>query len=83
MPTCSTVGIFIWNGQVAFTLDENMCMKSIEWLSHVTEETANAGDDLMSIYSATQIIMTQTLAMIYNELIELMGGLITEGNENE
>ena len=28
-------------------------------------------------------IMTQTLAMIYNELIELMGGLITEGNENE
>ena len=28
-------------------------------------------------------IMSQTLAMIYNELIELMGGLITEGNENE
>lgn len=53
------------------------------WLSHVTEEAANAGDDLVSIYSAAQIIMTQTLAMIYNELIELMGGLITEGNENE
>lgn len=73
----------VWNGQVVFTLDENMCMKSIEWLSHVTEETANAGDDLVSIYSATQIIMTQTLAMIYNELIELMGGLIKEENENE
>ena len=43
----------------------------------------DAGDDLVSIYSAAQIIMTQTLAMIYNELIELMGGLITEGNENE
>ena len=52
-------------------------------LTHVTEEAANAGDDLVSIYSAAQIIMTQTLAMIYNELIELMGGLITEGNENE
>ena len=33
--------------------------------------------------SSAQIIMTQTLTMIYNELIELMGGLITEGNENE
>ena len=73
----------VWNGQVAFTLDENMCMKSIEWLSHVTKEAANVGDDLVSIYSAAQIIMTQTLAMIYNELIELMGGLITEGNEDE
>ena len=53
------------------------------WCWHMKVQIANAGDDLVSIYSAAQIIMTQTLAMIYNELIELMGGLITEGNENE
>lgn len=71
---CTQLGL-IWNEQVRFVLSEDMSLKRIQYLDMLQEEAANQGDDMESLMTATQIIMTQNLSLLIHELIEHLGGL--------
>ena len=58
-----------------FVLSEDMSLKRIQYLDMLQEEAANQGDDMESLMTATQIIMTQNLSLLIHELIEHLGGL--------
>lgn len=72
--TVSQLGL-IWKDQICFVLDSNMTLKSIQYLDMIQEEASQNGEDMASIYSATQLIMTENLGEMISELIELLGGL--------
>ena len=71
---CTQLGL-IWNEQVRFVLSEDMSLKRIQYLDMLQKEAANRGDDMESLMTATQIIMTQNLSLLIHELIEHLGGL--------
>ena len=58
-----------------FVLSEDMSLKRIQYLDMLQKEAANRGDDMESLMTATQIIMTQNLSLLIRELIEHLGGL--------
>ena len=66
----------IWNNQIRFILNEDMSLKRIQYLGMLQEEASNQGDDMESLMTATQIIMTQNLSLLIQELIDHLGGLI-------
>ena len=71
---CTQLGL-IWNEQVRFIFSEDMSLKRIQYLDMLQEEASNQGDDMESLMTATQIIMTQNLSLLIHELIEHLGGL--------
>ena len=71
---CTQLGL-VWNNQIRFILNEDMSLKRIQYLDMLQEEAANQGDDMESLMTATQIIMTQNLSLLIHELIEHLGGL--------
>ena len=71
---CTQLGL-IWNEQVRFVLSEDLSLKRIQYLDMLQEEASNQGDDVESLMTATQIIMTQNLSLLIHELIEHLGGL--------
>ena len=71
---CTQLGL-IWNEQVRFVLSEDLSLKRIQYLDMLQEEASNQGDDMESLMTATQIIMTQNLSLLIHELIEHLGGL--------
>ena len=71
---CTQLGL-IWNEQIRFILNEDMSLKRVQYLDMLQEEAANQGDDMESLMTATQIIMTQNLNLLIHELIEHLGGL--------
>lgn len=71
---CTQLGL-IWNEQIRFVLNEDLSLKRIQYLDMLQEEAANQGDDLESLMSATQLIMTQNLSLLVHELIDHLGGL--------
>ena len=71
---CTQLGL-IWNEQVRFIFSEDMSLKRIQFLDMLQEEASNQGDDMESLMTATQIIMTQNLSLLIHELIEHLGGL--------
>ena len=72
---CTQLGL-VWNDQIRFILNEDMSLKRIQYLDMLQEEAANQGDDMESLMTATQIIMTQNLSLLIQELIDHLGGLI-------
>ena len=71
---CTQLGL-IWNDQIRFVLNEDLTLKRIQYLDMLQEAAANQGDDMESLMTATQIIMTQNLSLLIHELIEHLGGL--------
>ena len=71
---CTQLGL-IWNEQIRFVLNEDLSLKRIQYLDMLQEEAANQGEDLESLISATQLIMTQNLSLLVNELIDHLNGL--------
>ena len=71
---CTQLGL-VWNDQIRFILNEDMSLKRIQYLDMLQEEAANQGDDMESLLTATQIIMTQNLSLLIHELISHLGGL--------
>ena len=61
--------------QIRFILNEDMSLKRIQYLDMLQEEAANQGDDMVSLMTATQIIMAQNLSLMIHELLEHLGGL--------
>ena len=72
---CTQLGL-VWNAQIRFILNEDMSLKRIQYLDMLQEEASNQGDDMESLMTATQIIMTQNLSLLIQELIDHLGGLI-------
>lgn len=64
----------VWNEQIRFVLNDDLSLSRIQYLDMLQEEAANEGDDLESLMTATQIIMTQNLSLLIHELVEYLGG---------
>ena len=50
-------------------------INGIQYLDMLQEDAANQGDDMVSLMTATQIIMAQNLSLMIHELLEHLGGL--------
>ena len=59
-----------------FVLNEDLTLKSIQYLDMLQEEASNQGDDMESLFTATQFIMAHNLSLLVNELFEHLGGLL-------
>lgn len=71
--TVTELGL-VWNDRVAFILTQDLTLKRIQWLDVVQEEAQDNCDDAQSQAYATQLLMTAALSMMFNELVELLGG---------
>lgn len=65
----------MWNERVRFTLTQDLALKRIQYLDIIQDEANEHGDDLASLSTASQIIMTETLGAMIDELIGHLGGL--------
>ena len=72
---CTSLGL-IWNEQIRFVLNEDLTLKSIQYLDMLQEEASNQGDDMESLFTATQFIMAHNLSLLMNELFEHLDGLM-------
>lgn len=64
----------VWREQIAFVLTSDFTLKRIQYLDVLQEEVENYGDDAASLAFATQILMTDTLCTLIQELSALLGG---------
>lgn len=67
-----------WRDRVRFVLTQNFTLKRIQFLDLIQEEAAGQADDIESLTFASQILMTEALSELITELIDHLGGLITE-----
>ncbi|MBR2250983.1 MAG: recombination-associated protein RdgC [Neisseriaceae bacterium] len=65
-----------WQEKIAFVLGDDLSLKRIRFLDIVQEEAENDSDDLPALTAATQLLATQTLADMFDELIAHLGGVI-------
>ena len=65
-----------WQDKIAFVLSNDLSIKRIRFLDMVQEEAENDSDDLPALTAATQLLATQTLADMFDELIAHLGGVI-------
>lgn len=64
----------IWREQIAFTLTDDFKLKKIQYLDVLQEQAESHGDDAATLAFASQIIMTETLSNMINELVTYLGG---------
>ena len=64
-----------WQDKIAFVLSNDLSIKRIRFLDMVQEEAENDSDDLPTLTAATQLLATQTLADMFDELIAHLGGV--------
>ena len=67
-----------WQDKIAFVLSDDLSIKRIRFLDIVQEEAENDSDDMPALTAATQLLATQTLADMIDELIAHLGGLTKE-----
>lgn len=67
-----------WRDRVRFVITQNFTLKRIQFLDVIQEEAAAQADDIESLTFASQILMAETLSELITELIDHLGGLITE-----
>ncbi|MBF0803330.1 MULTISPECIES: recombination-associated protein RdgC [unclassified Neisseria] len=64
----------IWREEIAFLLTENLTLKRIQYLDVVQENADSQADNAADLTVASQIIMTESLTAMLNELVEHLGG---------
>ncbi|MDO1509967.1 MULTISPECIES: recombination-associated protein RdgC [unclassified Neisseria] len=64
----------VWREQIAFVLTENLTLKRIQYLDTVQENAESQADNAADLAVASQIIMTESLTTMLNELVEHLGG---------
>nr|WP_101128276.1 recombination-associated protein RdgC [Neisseria meningitidis] len=64
----------IWQARISFVLTADLKLKRIRYLDTLTETYDNHADDAATLAFATQIIMSNSLTAILDELIEVLGG---------
>ncbi|MBR3425082.1 MAG: recombination-associated protein RdgC, partial [Neisseriaceae bacterium] len=65
-----------WQDKIAFVLSDDLSIKRIRFLDIVQEEAENDSDNMPALTAATQLLATQTLADMIDELIAHLGGLV-------
>ena len=64
----------IWADKVKFILTADFTFKSVQFLDVIQEQASNEGEDKESLLAAMQLIMTETLGQMIDELVEHLGG---------
>lgn len=75
--TVTQLGL-VWQDKISFVLADDFSIRRIRFLDIVQEEAENDSDDLPALTAATQLLATETLANMIDELIQLLGGLVKE-----
>ena len=63
-----------WREQISFTLTQDFTLKRIQYLDVLQEEAEGHGDDAASLMFASQILMTEALSTMLDELVSYLGG---------
>ncbi|MCF7521144.1 recombination-associated protein RdgC [Neisseria sp. ZJ106] len=71
--TVTQLGL-VWRDQIAFVLTQDFTLKRIQYLDVLQEEAESSGDDAASLMFASQILMTEALGSMLEELVSLLGG---------
>ncbi|MBO7081436.1 MAG: recombination-associated protein RdgC [Neisseriaceae bacterium] len=66
-----------WQDRVSFVLNHDLSLKRIRFLDSVQAALQEEGEDPETLAMATQLIISESLAAILGELIDLLGGLAT------
>ncbi|MDO4248174.1 MAG: recombination-associated protein RdgC [Neisseria sp.] len=71
--TVTQLGL-VWREQIAFVLTQDFTLKRIQYLDVLQEEAESHGDDAASLTFASQILMTDALSTLLQELVAYLGG---------
>lgn len=71
--TVTQLGL-VWREQIAFILTADFTLKRVQYLDVLQDEAENYGDDAASLAFASQILMTQALSEMLQELAAHLGG---------
>ena len=71
--TVTQLGL-VWREQIAFILTQDFTLKRIQYLDSLQEEAENNGDDAASLMFASQILMTEGISLMLEELVTYLGG---------
>ena len=63
-----------WREQISFILTQDFTLKRIQYLDVLQEEAEGHGDDAASLMFASQILMTEALSTMLDELVSYLGG---------
>ena len=64
----------VWREQIAFVLTQDFTLKRIQYLDVLQEEAETHGDDAASMTFASQILMTEAVSTMLEELVSYLGG---------
>ncbi len=71
--TVTQLGL-VWREQIAFVLTQDFTLKRIQYLDVLQEEAESHGEDAASLTFASQILMTDALSTLLQELVAYLGG---------
>lgn len=71
--TVTQLGL-VWREQISFILTQDFTLKRIQYLDILQEEAESHGDDAAGLTFASQILMTESLSTMLEELIGYLGG---------
>ena len=71
--TVTQLGL-VWREQIAFILTQDFTLKRIQYLDVLQEEAESNGDDAASLAFASQILMTEAISTMLEELVSYLGG---------
>ncbi|MDO5638417.1 MAG: recombination-associated protein RdgC [Neisseria sp.] len=63
-----------WRDQISFILTQDFTLKRIQYLDVLQEEAEGHGDDAASLAFASQILMSEALSTMIEELVSYLGG---------
>ena len=64
----------VWRESVVLVLTQDLTLKRLRYLDHLQEDAQSHGDSGFDLAAASQIISSNALASILDELAELLGG---------
>lgn len=68
----------VWKDKISFVLSSDFSLKRICFLDEILEEVAENGEDAESIAATSQILISENLCELVEELIVLLGGLTSK-----
>ena len=71
--TVTQLGL-VWREQIAFVLAQDLTLKRIQYLDVLQEEAETHGDDAAGMAFASQILMTEAVGTMLEELVFYLGG---------
>lgn len=75
--TATQLGL-VWRGHIRFTLSQDFTLRSIRFADELMQEAKRQADNDESLFYAQQLIQSQKLPELVNDLANLAGGWIGE-----